>query len=147
MESKPSVVLFIDDNDADSILLREAFASVVTPRASILLRVEDDGTAGLKVARQLHPDLILLDLTLPDVDGLDVLQALKSDEATRHIPVIVYSERGSEERIRRAYELHANAYVRKSVTFEELCWTIDTLSRFWLTTAKLPGEVKRAALC
>lgn len=138
-------ILSIEDNEADSELLRQAFACVAAPPAPILLRVEHDGMAGLEAARHVQPRLILLDLAMPTLDGLEVLQALKRDEGTRHIPVIVFTEYGDNERIVRAYHRHANAYVQKAASFEELCRVVDALSRFWLRTVKVPGEGRQAS--
>jgi DNA-binding response OmpR family regulator len=73
-----------------------------------------DGSTGLDMARKLRPDLVLLDVHLPDLDGLQLLAALRSDEATRHLPVIIFSDDDSTDLIEEAERLGAAAYLVKA---------------------------------
>ncbi len=79
-----------------------------------------------------RPDVILLDLKLPKVPGLDVLRAIKSNPTTRHIPVIVFSSSDEPADIARAYELGANSYIQKPLTFAGLSDAIATVRSYWL---------------
>ncbi|PYE50487.1 response regulator [Deinococcus yavapaiensis] len=133
-------ILVIEDNEADSDLLRQAFACVTSPRIPVVLRVEHDGMAGLEAARHVQPRLILLDLGLPTLDGLEVLQALKADALTQSIPIIVFTEQGADEQVMAAYRRYANAYVRKVGTFDEMCRVVEAVTRFWLGSVLLPGD-------
>jgi CheY-like chemotaxis protein len=83
--------------------------------------------------------LILLDLNLPKVSGHDVLAKIKSDPQTRHIPVIVLTSSRADSDVRRAYQSHANAYLRKPPTLEGLLSTARDVKNFWMETATLPG--------
>ena len=87
------------------------------------------------------PDLIFLDLSLPTVSGFEVLQRVKTDPQTRHIPIIVLSSVRAEADIERAYEAHANAYVQKPTTVEELMTAARGLKNFWMDTARLANQV------
>lgn len=80
-----------------------------------------------------RPDLILLDLRLPRMDGFEVLKTLKESETLRHIPIIVLTTSEAERDVARAYEYHANSYIVKPVGFEQFRGLMDDLSVYWLT--------------
>ena len=84
------------------------------------------------------PGLILLDLKMPRVDGFEVLAALKSNEETKHIPVIVVTTSSAQSDINRSYALGANAFVTKPLRMMELTEKLKTLRLFWLIVAELP---------
>ena len=86
------------------------------------------------------PDLILLDLNLPRMDGREVLQALKADDGLRSIPVVVLTTSKAEEDILRSYDLHANAYVTKPVDFNRFIEVVRQIDEFFVTVVKLPGH-------
>jgi len=140
---KPIDVLLIEDNPGDVRLLQEAFREL---RADIRLRVAKDGAEGLNILFQgpqpkekWHPDIILLDLNLPKVSGHDVLAQIKSNPETCRIPTIVLTSSRAEADVRRAYESHANAYLRKPSTLDGLISAAGQIKSFWLETATLPG--------
>lgn len=85
-----------------------------------------------------HPDLILLDLRLPRIDGLEVLKTLKSDDSTKKIPVVVLTTSEAENDIAEAYEHHANSYMVKPVTFEKFMALADAIGFYWLAWNKKP---------
>ena len=91
---------------------------------------------------QGNPALILLDLKLPKVDGLEVLRRIRADERTRVIPVLVLTSSRQEEDLRAAYEHGANGYVRKPVTFSEFSQAISTVGLFWLVLNQPPPEAR-----
>jgi CheY-like chemotaxis protein len=134
-------LLIIEDNPGDVRLLEEAFDEL---NANVKIRVAKDGAEGLEVVMGRdkdgaeHPDLILLDLNLPKVSGHDVLARIKSDPSTRGIPVIVFTSSRAEMDVKRAYEAHANAYLRKPSTLEGLLAVAGDVKTFWLETATLP---------
>jgi two-component system, chemotaxis family, response regulator Rcp1 len=135
-------VLLIEDNPGDVRLLEEAFKEL---DANILIQVARDGAEGLDMVFQPpappgpgSPDLILLDLNLPKVNGHDVLARIKSDPATAQIPVIVLTSSRAESDIRRAYQAHANAYLKKPSTLDGLIAAAKHIKNFWMETATLP---------
>lgn len=89
-----------------------------------------------------HPDLILLDLNLPQKDGREVLAAIKTDEKLRRIPVIVLSTSQAEQDILKSYDLHANAYVTKPSNLEQFITAVKSIGEFWLETVKLPTDTR-----
>jgi two-component system, chemotaxis family, response regulator Rcp1 len=135
-------VLIIEDNPGDVRLLEEAFHEM---QADVHINVARDGAEALQMVLQStpsgtrrNPDLILLDLNLPKVNGHDVLARLKSDPATVRIPVIVLTSSKAEADIRRAYDSHANAYLKKPSTLEGLLSATKDITNFWLRTVTLP---------
>lgn len=139
---RPVHLLIIEDNPGDVRLLEEAFGEL---RANVKIQVAKDGAEGIAVvaaytpSKEGSPDLILLDLNLPKISGLDVLVRIKSDPRTRHIPVIILTSSRAESDVQRAYQSHANAYLRKPSTLEGLLNTARDVKNFWMETAILPG--------
>lgn len=139
--NRPVELLIIEDNPGDVRLLEEAFQEL---HANVNIRVAKDGAEGITMTTQAeprsawHPDLILLDLNLPKINGHDVLASLKDNPQTRHIPVIVLTSSRAESDVRRAYERHANAYLRKPSTLDGLMAAAEDLKNFWMETAILP---------
>lgn len=138
---RPVHLLIIEDNPGDVRLLEEAFGEL---RANVKIQVARDGAEGIAVVassaqtKDGSPDLILLDLNLPKISGHDVLVKLKSDPHTRHIPVIILTSSRAESDVKRAYQSHANAYLRKPSTLEGLLNTARDVKNFWMETATLP---------
>ena len=133
MTSKP--ILLIEDNPDDVALTLRALKknqilnpiSVASDGAEALKFLFDGGNTNLT-----EPGLILLDLKLPKVDGLEVLRRIRADERTKLIPVVVLTSSKLEEDILSSYHSGANAYVRKPVNFAEFADAIKTLGMFWL---------------
>ena len=135
-------VLIIEDNPGDVRLLEEAFREL---GADVHIRVAKDGAEGLDAATQgegaesLRPDLILLDLNLPKLNGHEVLSRLKGNPWTTRIPVIVFTSSRAESDVRRAYDAHANAYLKKPSTLDGLLAAAQDITNFWMKTATLPS--------
>ena len=138
---RPVHLLIIEDNPGDVRLLEEAFDEL---RANVKIQVAKDGAEAIQIValstqnKEGAPDLILLDLNLPKISGHDVLAKIKSDPRTRHIPVIVLTSSRAEADVYRAYQSHANAYLRKPSTLEGLLNTARDVKSFWMETAILP---------
>ncbi len=137
-----AVVLLVEDDDADADLAREALAesSLATE-----LHVVIDGASALAFLRRsgAHadapvPDLVLLDLNMPGLDGRAVLAEVKRDPALRDIPVVVLSSSASPRDVASAYALSANCYVTKPVGLTSYLATIRAIERFWLGVATTP---------
>jgi CheY-like chemotaxis protein len=134
----------VEDDPGDVLITQEALA------ASKLLHeldVVDNGEEALDFLHQRgayteaeRPDLILLDLNLPRVNGREVLSVVKAHENLRRIPVVVLTTSDAEEDVLRSYDLHANAYVCKPVDFEQFHHVIRTIDEFFLAVARLPRD-------
>jgi CheY-like chemotaxis protein len=136
-------VLLVEDDEGDVLMTREAFEfhKIRNP-----LHVVTDGEQAVQFLRRVgpfadapRPGLILLDVNLPRLSGLEVLAALKQDPELRVIPVVMLTTSQAEEDILRSYELHANAYVTKPVDFEHFVDAIRQIDGFFLTLVQLPG--------
>ncbi len=140
--ARPIEILLVEDNPGDVVLTREALAD-----GKILnrLHVASDGAKALdflhkrgEFAASPRPDLVLLDLNLPKVNGQEVLAAIKGDRQLRTIPVIVLTTSNAEADIVKSYDLHANCYIQKPVEFDAFIEVVRSLENFWLTVVKLP---------
>jgi CheY-like chemotaxis protein len=142
--SRVAEILLVEDNPSDVRLTIEAMKD-----AKILnnLHVATDGEQALEFLRRQgrfanapRPDLILLDLNLPRLDGRQVLAEIKRDEELWSIPVVILTTSQAEEDILRTYELHANCYVTKPVDLEQFVAVIRQIESFWLTIVRLPAR-------
>lgn len=131
-------ILLVEDNRGDVRLMQEALDSGVPCRITI---VEDGAKAmvWLRAKDRPHrPDLILLDLNLPRMNGWEVLREIKSDPALRQIPVVVLTSSEADRDVHRAYDLGANSYVRKPVDLDAFLRAVRSIESFWLATVTLP---------
>ena len=96
--------------------------------------------SGAKAAIKMSilPDIILLDLNLPKINGTEVLAEIKKDPMLKYIPVIILTTSEAEQDILRAYDLHANCYITKPVNLEQFLTVVRSIENFWLTLVKLP---------
>ncbi|MEU8323128.1 response regulator [Nonomuraea sp. NPDC048881] len=144
---RPIDVLLVEDDQGDILLTREAFdLNKVRNR----LNVVNDGEQAMAYLRRegayagaQRPDLILLDLNLPRMNGLEVLSEVKADAALRTIPVVILTTSEAEEDILHSYRLHANAYVAKPVDFEQFIRVVRQIDDFFVTVVKLPAPGPR----
>ena len=139
---RPIEILMVEDNPGDVRLTREALKG---GKVLNRLHVVEDGVAALDFLyrRPPHqdaprPDLILLDLNLPKMDGREVLARIKSDDSLRVIPVVVLTTSQAEEDVLRAYRLSANCYVTKPVDLHQFNRIVQAVEEFWLTVVMLP---------
>ncbi|WP_426510353.1 response regulator [Dactylosporangium sp. McL0621] len=140
--SLPIEVLLVEDDPGDVLMTQEAFDE---HKVRNKLNVVQDGEEALaylrregKYAEATRPDLILLDLNLPRVDGREVLQVIKEDQDLRRIPVVVLTTSQADEDILRSYSLHANAYVTKPVDFDSFIAVVRQIDEFFVSVVKLP---------
>jgi CheY-like chemotaxis protein len=141
---RPVEILLVEDNPGDVRLTREALRE---GKVRNNLSVASDGVEAIAYLRKegehakaVRPDLILLDLNLPRMDGREVLKEIKADPVLRHIPVVVLTSSQAEEDIVRAYDLHANCYVTKPVDLDQFIRVVESIEDFWFTIVKLPPE-------
>jgi CheY-like chemotaxis protein len=137
-------VLLVEDSPGDVRLTQEAFRAV---HAAIHLHVARDGAEALAFLKQEgnfadvpRPDLILLDLNLPYMNGSDVLARIKEDENLKTIPTVVLATSGSEVDVVKSFQLQANCYLTKPVQLDALERLIKSVNDFWLTMAKFPPQ-------
>jgi CheY-like chemotaxis protein len=140
---KPVDVLLVEDDEGDVLMTKEAFEFY---KIRNQLHVVTDGEQALQFLRRTgpfteapRPGLILLDVNLPRLSGLEVLDALKRDPEFLMIPVVMLTTSRAEEDILRSYRLHANAYVTKPVDFESFIGAIRQIDDFFLTLVQLPS--------
>lgn len=136
------VILLVEDNPDDEFLTRHALAERRV--ANSIVTVTDgkqalDYVFGARDDVRVMPDLILLDLKLPKVDGLEVLDALRRDGRTRHLPVVVLTSSREERDIVESYRLGANSYVRKPVDFDEFAAAVREVGLYWLVLNQPSG--------
>ena len=138
----PMEILLVEDNPGDVRLTKEALAE---SKLYNNLNVVPDGLEALRFLRQdppyenaPRPDVILLDLNLPKIDGREVLATIKSTPEFKRIPVVVISSSEAEADILRSYDLHVNCYVTKPVNLDQFIKVVQSIESFWLTIVKLP---------
>ena len=139
---RPVEFLLVEDNPGDVRLTREALKD---SKVRNNLNVLGDGISALAYLRRdspyenaLRPDIILLDLNLPKMDGREVLSKIKADPALRRIPVVVITSSEAEQDILRTYDLHVNCYVTKPVDLDQFIKVVQSIESFWLTIVQLP---------
>ena len=142
--SKIIDILLVEDSPGDVRLTREALAE---GKIRTNLHVASDGEQALDFlyrrgafADAVRPDLIMLDLNLPRVDGREVLADIKADEGLRRIPVVVLTTSAADEDVHRVYGLNANCYIVKPVDFDQFMRVVRSIEDFWLTVVRLPSE-------
>src|SRR5271154_6737860 len=141
-ENRPVEVLLVEDSPGDVRLTQEAFREA---NEFVHLHVATDGVEAMAFLKRegLHaqaprPDLILLDLNLPKMDGREVLAHIKDDESLKTIPIVILTTSEAEVDIVKSYQLHANCYLSKPVQLEEFEALVKSINDFWLKEVKLP---------
>ncbi len=143
----PAQVLLVEDSEDDVELTMEALKD---SKVKTDVHVVYDGVAAMKFLRQEgeyrdkpRPDLVLLDLNLPLMDGREVLKEIRNDPELTDLPVVVLTTSQDEEDICRSYKLHANCFITKPVDFMKFSEIIRQIEGFWLQLVKLPRKVRR----
>jgi len=140
----PIDVLLVEDSIGDVRLTQEALREA---NRAIHLHVAVDGIEAMSFlrregphARAPRPDLILLDLNLPKMDGREVLAQIKADDSLKTIPTIILTTSEAEADITKSYQLQANCFLSKPVQLEAFESLVKSINDFWLTKAKLPQQ-------
>jgi two-component system, response regulator len=140
---KTNVILLVEDNPDDADLAKRAFEMGASRPTVALAR---DGVEALDYLFGTGtytsnppglPDVVLLDLKLPRVDGLEVLRRLRADERTRYLPIVIMTSSLRPDDVEQSYALGANSYVRKPVDFSQFLETANALGAYWLTVNQL----------
>ena len=139
---KPAQVLLVEDNEDDVELTLEALKE---SKIRMDIHVATDGVEAMKFLRgqdeyknKSRPDLILLDLNMPKMDGREVLAEIRKDEELTDLPVVVLTTSQNEDDILNAYKMHANCYVSKPVDFIRFTEIVKQIEGFWLQLVELP---------
>jgi len=142
--AEPVEILLVEDDQDDIFLTKKAFE-----QQNVLnnLHVVRDGVDAMTFLRQEddhadapRPDIVLLDLNLPTMDGDEVLEAIEDEPDLSMIPVVVLTSSEAEEDIVRSYELNANAYLTKPVDFEGFMGVVESIDQFWINFVKVPEK-------
>jgi CheY-like chemotaxis protein len=135
-------ILLVEDNEGDVHLTLQALQRAKVRNS---VHVANDGVEAMAFLRREtphgdapRPDVILLDLNLPLMDGREVLQELKNDPELRTIPVVVITTSSAEEDVVKSYSLQANCYVTKPVDLKQFLHVVDSIGDFWLQIVRLP---------
>ena len=140
----PIEVLLVEDSPGDVRLTQEAFRDA---NQAIRLHVATDGVEAMNFLKRVgihaqspRPDLILLDLNLPKMDGREVLAHIKEDASLKTIPTVILTTSDAEADIVKSYQLQANCYLSKPVQLDEFENLVKSVTEFWLTKVKLPRK-------
>ena len=139
-------ILLVEDNPDDVLLTKLAFEEINT-NGGMRIHVVEDGEEALRLLRREgkykqspRPRLILLDLNLPKIPGIEVLEQIKQDPHLKNIPVAVLTTSTYEEDILKSYQRHANCYITKPMDLEAFVEVAKTLQHFWFSVVTLPQE-------
>jgi two-component system, chemotaxis family, response regulator Rcp1 len=145
-DGMPIQVLLVEDSPGDVRLTQEAFRAA---NKAIQLHVVVDGVEAMAFLNHegvhVHaprPDLILLDLNLPKMDGREVLAHIKEDESLKLIPTVILTTSDAEADIVKSYQLQANCYLNKPVQLDAFENLVKSINDFWLTKVKLPQQTQ-----
>lgn len=140
--TKPAQVLLIEDNEADQVLVKRALSQNFFASE---LSITSDGEEALDYMYKkgiykdsVLPDIILLDLNLPKVSGIEFLKIIKMDPDLGYIPIVIMTTSGTSYDINRVYKAGGNSYIIKPVQFDEFKKTLTQIGNYWLQLAKLP---------
>jgi chemotaxis family two-component system response regulator Rcp1 len=141
-------ILLVEDNPSDVLLTRIAMQEC---KIANRLHVAKDGEVAMAFLRRQgehreapRPDLVMLDLNLPRMDGRELLREMKSDASLRLIPVVVLTTSDSETDVLRSYDLHANAYITKPLDMEQFVRVVKGIDEFWFGIVRLPRRTESA---
>ncbi|EHJ47597.1 response regulator receiver protein [Solidesulfovibrio carbinoliphilus subsp. oakridgensis] len=140
---KERTILLVEDNPGDVLLLEKALEDAEGVVVTVA-RTGDEALGRLRregaFAQAVRPDLVILDLNLPRIDGREVLRQIKEDRELLRIPVVVLTSSKADDDIDRCYEAHANCYIIKPSGWEDFRQVVQEIKRFWLRTVRLPRQ-------
>lgn len=145
MTERPGTILLVEDNPDDEMLAVRALKAGHLANPIVVAR---DGVEALDYlfgtgkhegrSKRERPQVILLDLKLPKVDGFEVLRRIREDETLRTTPVVILTSSKEDKDVLRGYDLHANSYIRKPVDFEQFTSVVGELKLYWLVLNEAP---------
>ncbi len=141
---RPIDILLVDDNPGDVRLIMEALKNCEVPNHTTVVGNGVDALAFLqrtgKHSNASRPDLILLDLNLPKMNGHEILAKIKTNSDLKKIPVVIFTSSKADEDIFKSYDLHTNYYVAKPVDLDQFNEKIQDIMEFWYATARPPKK-------
>lgn len=147
---KPSVILLVEDNPADQEIMKMAFNDDAEFSKNVLTIAIENGMEAMDYLNHKgeysdsgaspRPDLILLDINIPLMDGKTVLKEIKTRRKFRNIPVVMFTSSENEKDITDSYALGANAYLTKPDEIDDFTWMIQSTGFYWLFMARLPSN-------
>jgi len=147
---KNKIILLVEDNPSDVGLTQRALAKSHIANEMVVAEDGQDAldylfAAGKYTGRDVKetPGVVLLDLKLPRVDGLEVLRRVRSDERTKRIPVVILTTSKEEQDVAQSYDLGANSYIRKPVDFKQFVESVERLGLYWLVMNEPPPPIVR----
>jgi chemotaxis family two-component system response regulator Rcp1 len=139
---KELTILLVEDNEGDIVLTVEALKMANITNKIIVVRDGEEALEYLhregRYTNAEQPDIILLDINLPRIDGKEVLARIKSDDKLKIIPVVILTTSDSEKDVIESYNNHANCYITKPVDFNKFMQVVHMIKDFWITLVKLP---------
>jgi CheY-like chemotaxis protein len=143
---KPIHILLVEDNEGDILLITDALKE---GKIFNTISVVKDGWEAVAFLEKINghsdaptPDLVLLDVNLPKMNGHEVLKRVKSNEKISHIPIIMLTTSSAEKDIFLSYKNHANCYITKPVEVSDFLEVITSIEDFWVSIVKLPSKLK-----
>jgi CheY-like chemotaxis protein len=143
-QGRPVEILLVEDNYGDMLLTIDAFANA---RIANNFQVASNGEQALQMLRKEGvyynvptPDMVLLDLNIPKIDGKEVLAEIKRDETLKRIPVVILTSSKAEMDITRSYDMHAASYIIKPMDLKKFGDVVKAIENFWFTVAVLPDK-------
>lgn len=139
-------ILLVEDNEGDILLTKEAFQDIRVANILEVVRTGEEAVnylnkrAADEKSSLALPDLILLDVNLPRLNGHEVLKYIKENEKLKHIPVIMLTTSCSYEDVSKSYKEHANCYIVKPIEVDDFLKAITQIENFWLNIVKLPPK-------
>lgn len=141
MNEEDAVLIMVDDDEDDQLIAREAFEEIGLKARLVFL---DNGQSLVDYLqgnepyadREHHPmpSMVMLDINMPRMNGLEVLEYVKADSVFKSLPIVVLTNSGDPETIRRCYEMGASSYIRKPLEYAELKKALDNIRRYWFET-------------
>ncbi len=116
-------ILVVDDSETSLYLIRAIFED----NSNLEINIEKDSRSAIKLTKKILPDLLIIDIMMPDIDGFQILNKIKTDETTNHIPVLMISAKQDSESIDKALEQKACGYIKKPIIVEELKSTVNSI--------------------
>ncbi len=142
LNGRPLEILLVEDNSGDVVLTKDAFQQA---KMRNHIQVAEDGEVALNILNKqppyedaITPDLILLDLNLPKMDGKELLTKIKNTPHLKRIPVVILTSSNADADIMHSYDLHANSYIVKPVNLKKLSSVVESIENFWFTVVVLP---------
>lgn len=147
MSKQPITILWVEDNEADLELAKEALNLIKSPIQVINEQTGEHAWQWLmgRAERNLKlPDIILLDINMPRMNGLELLELIRNHPVLKMLPVIILTTSTSDEDVSRAYANFCNCYIVKPMGLEDFIQVITRIEDFWLEIVRLPSSIKEA---